>query len=142
MAVSGWVRGARTSGLPNTADGVPSDPGHSFGCFDLGHTAYVQAIGTSASAPLVAGAAALLRAAHPDWDATKTVNVLRSTATTPTPTSANPRDRHGRRTQTAVREATLSPSFCPSRSWPASRSPRPSCSDRLATSPCRSALAP
>lgn len=85
MAVSGWVRGACSSGLPNTADGLPSDPGHSFGCFDLGHTAYVQAIGTSASAPLVAGAAALLRALHPDWDAAKVVNVLRSTAATPTP---------------------------------------------------------
>ena len=85
MGVSGWVRGACSSGLPNTADGAPSDPGHSFGCFDLGHTAYVQAIGTSASAPLVAGAAALLRAAHPDWDAAKVVNVLRSTASAPTP---------------------------------------------------------
>src|SRR5262249_47472212 len=84
IAVTGWVRGACSSGLPNTADGIPADSGHSFGCFDLGHPPYVQAIGTSASAPLVAGAAALLRAAHPDWNAAKIINVLRSTATLPT----------------------------------------------------------
>jgi len=85
MAVSGWVRGACSSGLPNTTDGLPIDSGHSFGCFDIGHAAYVQAIGTSASAPLVAGAAALLRAAHPDWDSIKIVDTLRSTATLATP---------------------------------------------------------
>ncbi len=85
MGVSGWVRGACSSGLSNTADGIPSDTGHSFGCFDFGHAAYVQAIGTSASAPLVAGAAALLRAAHPLWNATKIISVLRSTAIAPTP---------------------------------------------------------
>jgi len=80
LAVSGWVRGACSSGLPGTADGLPTDSAHSFGCFNLGHTDYVQAIGTSASAPLVAGAAALLRAAHPDWDAATIVNALRSAA--------------------------------------------------------------
>lgn len=87
MAISGWVRGACSSGIPNTADGLPTDSSHSFGCFDLGHTAYVQAIGTSASAPLVAGAVALLRSAHPDWDPTRIINVLRSTAI---PTSTLP----------------------------------------------------
>jgi subtilisin family serine protease len=81
MAVSGWVRGACSSGLPNTQDGLPNDAAHSFGCFAVGHAAYVQAIGTSASAPLVAGAVALIRAAHPEWDATTVVDVLRSTAT-------------------------------------------------------------
>jgi len=80
MEVSGWVRGACSSGLPGTVSGLPSVAGHSFGCFDLGHAEYVQAIGTSASAPLVAGAAALLRAAHPEWDAITTINALRTLA--------------------------------------------------------------
>ena len=78
-AVSGWIRGACSSGLVNTADGLPGD-GKSFGCFGLGHVAYMQAMGTSASAPLVAGAAAVLRAAHPTWTAEKIVAVLRATA--------------------------------------------------------------
>ena len=86
MAVSGWIRGACSSGIPNTVDGLPTDSSHSFGCFDLGHSAYVQAIGTSASAPLVAGAVALLRSAHPDWDPTRIINALRTTANPPTTT--------------------------------------------------------
>lgn len=77
---SGWVRGACSSGLPNTVNGLPSDSSHSFGCFNLGHAAYVQAIGTSASAPLAAGVAALLRAAHPTWTADTIVTVLRKSA--------------------------------------------------------------
>jgi len=80
-AISGWVRGACSSGLPNTQDGLPNDLAHSFGCFNLGHTAYVQAIGTSAAAPLVAGAAALLRAAHPEWDSVTVVTALKTAAT-------------------------------------------------------------
>ena len=78
---SGWIRGACTSGLPSTTEGPPSDPQHSFACFNLGHTQYVQAIGTSASAPLAAGAAALLRAAHPTWSAHQIIETLRTTAT-------------------------------------------------------------
>ena len=76
---SGWIRGACASGLPNTPDDLPANGG-SYGCFGLGHTAYVQAMGTSASAPLVAGAAALLHAAHPAWTAEQTIAALRSTA--------------------------------------------------------------
>jgi lantibiotic leader peptide-processing serine protease len=82
LAISGWVRGACSSGKPSTSDGPPADISHSFGCFGLGHTQYVQAIGTSAAAPLAAGVAALLRAAHPTWDANHVVDVMRSTAIT------------------------------------------------------------
>lgn len=77
--VSGWVRGACSSGLPNTADGMP-DASHSYGCFNLGHTQYLQAIGTSAAAPLVAGVAAVVRAAYPDWSAATVLAALRSSA--------------------------------------------------------------
>jgi lantibiotic leader peptide-processing serine protease len=81
LAISGWIRGACSSGKPATVDGPPSDSSHSYGCFGLGHAAYVQAIGTSAAAPLVAGVAALLRSAHPTWDAPHILEAIRSTAT-------------------------------------------------------------
>lgn len=78
--VSGWVRGACSNGLPDTVDGPPADASHSFGCFDLGHTDYVQAMGTSASAALVSGAAALYRAANPTATAAQVVAAIRATA--------------------------------------------------------------
>jgi len=79
-AISGWVRGACTSGLANTVDGLPTDANHSEGCFNQGHQLYVQAIGTSASAPLVAGVAALVKAAHPDWSASTVIAAVRASA--------------------------------------------------------------
>lgn len=78
--VSGFVRGACSSGLPNTADGLPSASGRSLGCFGLGHVAYVQAMGTSAAAPLAAGAAALLRAERPSLTPAQVVALLQATA--------------------------------------------------------------
>lgn len=62
--INGFVRGACSTS----------------GCFGLGNAAYLQATGTSASAPLTAGAAALLRAAHPTWTSAQMLTALRSTA--------------------------------------------------------------
>jgi subtilisin family serine protease len=78
-STSGWIYGACSSGLPNTTDGLPAG-GASFGCFGQGHAAYAQAMGTSASAALVAGAAAILRATHPNWTAAQLIDALRSSA--------------------------------------------------------------
>ncbi len=86
--VSGFVRGACTNSKPGTADGLPANQA-SMGCFNLGHQQYVQAIGTSASAPLVAGVAALVKAAHPGWDAATIAGAIRSSART-VPTMAVP----------------------------------------------------
>lgn len=80
-AASGWIWGACSQGLPATTSGAPSVPGQSFGCFGLGHAVYVQAMGTSASAPLAAGAAALILAANPTWNAAKVIDALRTSAT-------------------------------------------------------------
>jgi subtilisin family serine protease len=83
--VSGYVRGACSNGELNTVEGLPgagpSGNGQSLGCFNLGHAQYVQAIGTSASAPLAGGVAALIIASHPGWSLTQVVNAMESTAT-------------------------------------------------------------
>jgi len=77
-------------GLANTLDGPPTDATHSFGCFNLGHTQYVQAMGTSASAALVAGAAALLQSANPTWTPAQIIATLRAAATPSASLSAAP----------------------------------------------------
>jgi subtilisin family serine protease len=84
--VTGYVRGACSTGLAGTIDGPPSKAGHSFGCFNLGHESYVEAVGTSASAPLVAGVAALLKGAAPQLSPQQLANLIRTTTiTTSTP---------------------------------------------------------
>jgi hypothetical protein len=65
---TGWIYAACSSG-------------QAYGCFNQGHVAYTQAMGTSASAALVAGAAALLHAAQPNWTATQLIAALQTTAT-------------------------------------------------------------
>jgi subtilisin family serine protease len=79
---SGWITAACSAGKPDTLVGPPADGAHSMGCFGLGHAQYVQAMGTSASAPLAAGVAALVMAAHPNWSAAAVLAALRSGATT------------------------------------------------------------
>jgi subtilisin family serine protease len=80
--VSGFVRGACSSGLSNTTDGLPATSDSSLGCFGLGHVAYVQAMGTSATAPLVAGAVAILRAERPGLTPAQIIALLQTTAST------------------------------------------------------------
>lgn len=46
----------------------------------LTHHFYAVANGTSLSTPVVAGAATLVRGAHPDWSATKVIRAMKSTA--------------------------------------------------------------
>ena len=74
---NGWIYGACSSS----------------GCFSLGTMSYVEAIGTSASAALAAGVAALLRGAHPNWDVATVVAALRASAPSagvPVVTAATP----------------------------------------------------
>jgi subtilisin family serine protease len=82
--ISGFVRGACSSGLTGTIDGLPGDGPYSFGCFNQGHTPYVQAMGTSAAAPLVAGAIAILRAERPGLTPAQIVSLIQQTASSTT----------------------------------------------------------
>jgi len=59
IGATGFIRGACTPGKQGVDLSVNT------GCFTLGHVYYVRAIGTSASAPLVAGAAGLMLSANP-----------------------------------------------------------------------------
>jgi len=82
---TGFVRGACSAGIPGTDFGLPA-PGFSLGCFsfNLGaagnHIWYLQGTGTSASTPLVAGAAALVKAANPSLSPSQIRTILQQTA--------------------------------------------------------------
>jgi subtilisin family serine protease len=80
---TGFVRGACSAGIPGTVPGLPG-PGTSFGCFSFAgaaqHAWYVQAIGTSASAPHVAGVAALVKSVNPGLSPAQIRTILQQTA--------------------------------------------------------------
>jgi subtilisin family serine protease len=78
-AGTGFVLGGCGTGIPGTIVGLPATGG-SFGCFTFStaqqHSVfYVLATGTSASAPHVAGAAALIKAAKP-WLSPSQIRIL------------------------------------------------------------------
>ncbi len=68
---TGFVRGA-------CGPGISSNPNSK--CFTLGNVYYVRAIGTSASTPLVAGAAALVFSVRPDLSPNQVRSILYQTA--------------------------------------------------------------
>ena len=89
-APTGFIRGACSAGVPGTT--APSSVGYpatgpppagtSWGCFSSAtqHQWYVQAIGTSASAPLAGGVAALIKAANPNLSPAQVTRTLLQTA--------------------------------------------------------------
>jgi subtilisin family serine protease len=94
---TGFIRGACSAGVPGTstpsaAGYPPSGPppgGTSWGCFALqaivsgelvNHIWYVQATGTSASTPIAAGVAALVKAANPSLTPSQIRTILQQTA--------------------------------------------------------------
>ena len=87
---TGFVRGACAAGVDGTTEptsaGYPSSgpppPGTSWGCFSnpFQHSWYVQATGTSAATPLVAGVAALIKSANPALQPAQIRAILQQTA--------------------------------------------------------------
>jgi subtilisin family serine protease len=85
---TGFIRGACSAGIPGTDFGLPiPGSGNSMGCFSFNfgggagnHIWYVQATGTSASTPLVAGVAALVKAANPSLSPGQIRTILQQTA--------------------------------------------------------------
>jgi lantibiotic leader peptide-processing serine protease len=86
---TGFVFGACSAGEPGTDYGLPDStatPPTSMGCFQLiedgagNHLWYVQAIGTSAAAPLVAGVAALVKSVRPTLNQAQVRTILQQTA--------------------------------------------------------------
>ncbi len=71
---TGFVRGGCSPGKQGPTQSVYS------GCFTLGHVYYVRAIGTSASTPLVSGAAALVYSVKPNLRPNAVRSILYSTA--------------------------------------------------------------
>src|SRR3989442_11498372 len=93
---TGFVRGACSPGKATT---------NSL-CFTLGHVYYVRAIGTSASTPLVAGAAALVLSANPNLSPSQVRAVLDQTAT-----NIGPRMFFGYGLVNAAAAVQLAPNF-------------------------------
>ncbi len=89
---TGFVRGGCSGGLAGTVTppsaGYPAvgppPAGTSWGCFSFTglsqHAWYVQAVGTSASSPHVAGVAALIKAANPSLTPAQIRTILQQTA--------------------------------------------------------------
>jgi lantibiotic leader peptide-processing serine protease len=89
---TGFVRGACAAGVDGTTEpssaGYPASgpppPGTSWGCFanptGFQHAWYIQATGTSAATPLVAGVAALIKSANPTLTPAQIRTILQQTA--------------------------------------------------------------
>ena len=89
-APTGFLRGACSAGVPGTTAPVsagypatgPPPAGTSWGCFNgaTQHVWYIQATGTSGSAPLAGGVAALVKSANPTLNPAQIKRILQQTA--------------------------------------------------------------